>query len=644
MKHLLLVIFVFSSFLIQSQDYRTENNKAIKLYQEAQNYLRYEQFELSQLKLEAALGKDENFLDAQVLLAQILIQLGKTDTAKTLMKRTVETDPDFYPEIFFTLGSLELGDGNYDDAKKYLSKFLEYPSNYERQKYLAKLNIESCDFAIEAMKNPVEFNPENMGPNVNSEFPEYFPAVTADERMLLMTRRLPEQRSPTGANEEFYFSEKKDDVWSKSYNPGPPINSPNNEGAPTLSPDGKYIIFTVCELYGQYGPNRQGLGSCDLFISERIGKGWSNPMNMGKSINSQHWETQPSFASDGRTLYFIRGKRTRMGPSDPDIYTSVLEDGKWTMATPLSEVINSPEAEESVFIHPDNQTLYFSSRGHVGMGGMDIYMSRKDENGEWTKPVNLGYPINTSKDENSFHVTANGERALFASEREGGYGDLDLYSFELPEHLRPQPVTYLKGRITDAKTGRALEARFELIDLETDEVVVKSYSDQSTGEYLVCLPVNKSYGLSASKKGYLFHSENFELKEVENITHYEKNIKLQPLEAGRSVVLRNVFFDTDKYDLKPESKTELRRLSQLMLDNPKMRIEISGHTDSQGNAQDNQVLSQNRAKAVYTYLIETGIEAERLEYVGHGQEQPIATNDTEAGRAQNRRTEFKVVE
>lgn len=636
-----LFLMTFISAQAQLDEYRTTDKKAIKYFEKAISYLNYDQFELCQLNLESALERDPNFLDAQVLLGQVLFEQREYEEAKEWYRKTAEADPAFYPPVHFFLGNLELSVGNYAEAKRHLENYLKYPTRNQGEAEMAKLGIAHSVFGMTAMENPVDFNPINLGRNVNSEYSEYFPALTADESMLLFTRRLPEPRSPLGANEDFFFCEKRNGEWLPAYNPGPPINSANNEGAPTLSPDGQFIIFTTCELYGEYGPGRRGFGSCDLFIAKRIGKGWSKPMNMGRTINSRAWETQPSFASDGKTLYFIRGKS---GGQNADIYTSSLEEEGWSQAVPLSSVINSDQAEESVFIHPDNQTLYFSSRGHTGMGGLDIFLSRKDENGEWTTPVNLGYPINTFKDENSFHVSASGKTGLIGSNREGGFGDIDLYSFELPEEIRPQEVTFLKGQITDAKTGKPLEARFELIDLETNETITKSYSDKSNGRYLVCIPVNRSYALNANHKGYLFHSENFELKGIENVKNYEKNIALQPIEAGRSVVLKNVFFDTDKFDLKSSSKSELARLVQLLKESPELRIEIGGHTDSKGDAGANQLLSENRSKAVFEYLIAQGIAADRLSYVGYGQMSPIATNDTESGRAQNRRTEFKVME
>ncbi|MBT3647727.1 MAG: OmpA family protein [Betaproteobacteria bacterium] len=644
MRALIVTLLSLVSFVGFSQDYRTEDKRAIKYYQEAMNALQYGNYEIAEVSLEKALARDDNFLDAKFDIAQLYLFTERQAKAKSHLVSIFKTDPAFEPVVGFTLGTMEIGKGKYELAEWYFRKTLDIEIDNPKLEKAIRLGLANCLFAKEAVANPVEFNPQNLGGNVNSKTDEYFPALTADESRLLFTRLLSSRESPDGKDEDFFFCNKSGDEWGKAYNPGPPINTPFKEGAPTLSPDGKYIIFTACELYGTYSPGKKGFGSCDLFISVRNGERWSKPMNMGRTINSPHWETQPSFASDGKTLYFIRGKRTKKGVTNSDIYMSELVNGRWSKAMPLPDNINSGESEESVFIHPDNQTLYFSSRGHVGMGDMDIYLSRRKEDGTWGDPINLGYPINTQGQENSFHVSASGNYGLIASDREGGFGGLDLYSFELPEHVRPNRVTYLKGKITDAKTGQTLEAKFELIDLASGDTVVESYSDKKDGSYLVVLPASKRYALIADKDGYLYHSENFELDLKENKTHYTKNIKMQPIEAGSKVVLKNVFFDTDKFDLKPESLTELNKLSRLMQSNASIKIEVSGHTDNQGNATANQVLSENRAKAVVEFLIRNGIEESRLAFAGYGQNQPIATNDTDEGRQLNRRTEFMVIE
>jgi outer membrane protein OmpA-like peptidoglycan-associated protein len=296
------------------------------------------------------------------------------------------------------------------------------------------------------------------------------------------------------------------------------------------------------------------------------------------------------------------------------------------------------------FIHPDNRTLYFASRGHQGMGGFDLFVSRMDANGNWTSPVDLAYPINTYADEINLVVNAKGDVAYISSDKLGGKGGMDIYSFKLYKEAQPVMVTYFKGIVFDKETKHRLEAKFELIDLATGKVVSSSSSDPLTGEFLLALPTEKNYGLNVSKPGYLFYSDHFELLgESSKTKPFIYNVPLQPIRVGETVILKNIFFDTDKYDLKEESRSELARLTQLLKSNPQIHIEISGHTDNHGSADHNLVLSRNRAQAVYNYLIMNGISKERLSYDGFGMTRPIDTNDTEQGRANNRRTEFRVV-
>jgi outer membrane protein OmpA-like peptidoglycan-associated protein len=324
--------------------------------------------------------------------------------------------------------------------------------------------------------------------------------------------------------------------------------------------------------------------------------------------------------------------------------TFINDSSRWSEPVPLSERINTSGDEQSVFIHPDDQTLYFSSDGHPGMGGLDIFMSKRQPDGSWGEPINLGYPINTANDENSLLVSPAGDIAYFASDRSGGKGGLDLYQFELYPAIRPEPITYMKGKVYDANTKEPIVASFELIDLATAKPVMRSVSNSGNGEFLVCLPAGKSYALNVSKDGYLFYSDNFELKNPKSVKEpFLKDVPLHPIKAGESVVLKNIFYDTDQFNLKDESKAELGKLISFMNKNPKVKIEISGHTDNVGTKTHNQTLSENRAKAVFDYLIANKIQESRMSYKGYGDSKPIASNDKEDGRAQNRRTEFMIV-
>ncbi|MDP6909861.1 MAG: OmpA family protein, partial [Flavobacteriales bacterium] len=344
-----------------------------------------------------------------------------------------------------------------------------------------------------------------------------------------------------------------------------------------------------------------------------------------------------------KTLYFASNRADGEGGTDIWI-THLAPNGEWTLPRNLGETINTPHAEETPFIHPDGKTLYFTSDGHVGLGQKDIFVTRKDADGNWSSPINLGYPINTWKDEMGLFVSASGETAYFSSDREGGFGKLDLYSFQLYEKVRPEKVTYVKGRIKDKVFGKPISARLQLIDLATSEVIVESASDKITGNFLVTLPVNHDYALNVSKDGFLFYSEHFSLSQNENENRpYTLNVDLQPIKFGEKVVLKNIFFETASYSLLPESKVELDKLVGFLDNNPSINIEIGGHTDNIGKPEDNQSLSENRAKTVREYLIAHGIDADRTEHHGYGESQPIDTNDTSTGRANNRRTEFKVL-
>jgi outer membrane protein OmpA-like peptidoglycan-associated protein/Tfp pilus assembly protein PilF len=624
----------------------SKNKKAIKFFEIGKEQYQTRQDKEAMINIEKALDLDPNFTDALIVRAYIYVDRKEYEKAIADFEKVVKIEPTIGSNVYFTLGKLNLLLGEYNESLKYFDAFLKIPNRNEKMKNEAMANITNCKFALNAIKNPVNFDPKNLGQNVNSSQDEYYPALTADEKTLLFTRNRLDPNSPmNGLQEDFYISkyDDKTNTWGEAVNIGGPINTPSNEGAPTLSADGQVLIFTACDLYGSYGKDRSGLGSCDIFYSRKKGNSWSKPINLGNVINTRSWDSQPSFSSDGRTLYFVSNRSGGFGESDIWV-SSIGDDGVWSKVQNLGPNINTPFQEESVFIHPDNQTLYFASSGHVGMGGLDIYVSRKQADGTWGKAQNLGYPINTFKDENSLLVGASGKIAYFSSNREGGFGGLDIYSFELDKELRPQEVTYMKGKVFDKETNEPLEAAFELIDLSDGKVVIESYSNAATGEFLVSLPAGKNYALNASKSKYLFYSDNFSMKEnSDKLSPTIKNVPLQPIKVGEAVVLKNVFFETASSSLKEESKIELDKLAELLKANPKMKIELGGHTDNVGNPKSNQLLSEKRGQSVFDYLVSKGVANTRLTFKGFGDEKPIADNTTEEGKAQNRRTEFKII-
>jgi len=662
MKHLLLI----ANFLLlvacgtAQQSYSTKNKKAISLFESGQKAASTS-YRDGISYMEKAIEKDPDFWEAHVVAGEFAEYSGQIDLAISHYESALRINPTHSPSgsTLFYLGNLKYAKGDYQGSKDVLNKYVSNRSANPELVRKSKEIIASCDFSIESLKTPTDFKPINIGPGINTADPEYFPTITVDGKTILFTRRINDARvaGPYKEQEDFYVSQLgNSNIWSKAIAMPENINTVNNEGAPTIAADGRTLIFVACpDATGiEYGAGREGRGSCDLFITKRLGSRWTNPVNLPGMVNSFNWETQPSLSSDGKTLYFIRGVRGQSGNRSSDIYTAtLLDNGSWSTPVKLPAHINTPSEEESVLIHPDGRTLYFASRGHIGMGGSDLFVTRLDDNGNWSIPENLGYPINTKADENSLMVSPDGEIAFFASDREGGYGDLDIYYFNMPAHLRPTRTLYFEGVVYDATDQKPLPGKFQLIDLKTGKEVIRSEADQLTGEFMVSLPVNREYALNVSYPGYNFYSENFNMTVPEGLESFRMNVPLVPLGSDLPTTLANVFFDLNKTDLRPESFAELNKLRDLLNANPTMKIEIGGHTDTRGEAKDNQVLSEGRAKSVVAYLVQQGIAAGRLTSKGYGESMPVITDaqiatlktpqEQEKAHQKNRRTEYKFI-
>jgi outer membrane protein OmpA-like peptidoglycan-associated protein len=646
LKRSFSVCFLFLAFALNlsAQQYTSKNKKAVKAFEEATlAYNKHLDEEAIRL-LNVAAEKDPKFIEPHILLSDIYTDQKKLQDALEEAKKAYAIDAEYFPRILYNMSELEFKLEQYSDARKDVEQFLKNPKLSEKDKKSANFLLASAKFAENAVKNPVPFNPVNLGKGVNTKYDEYSPGLTIDESTLMFVMKAPFNGAPEDKpqyySEDFFLSMKKSDVWNDALNLGPPINTPGNEGSESLFPDGRLMLLTVCEEMGSYPEGKKGLGSCDLFFSQRVGKRWSTPQNMGTAINSGAWDSQPCISPDGKTIYFVSTRKGGKGGSD--IWKSELVNDKWMPAVNLGDSINTEGKEFSPYMHADNETLYFSSDGHPGMGKNDMFISKKKADGTFSKPRNLGYPINTSGDEISLIVNGLGNKAYYSSSMRGGMGGQDIYSFELPQSLRPSPVTYMKGKITSKQTGNALEARFQLIELETGKVTADEFSDANDGTFLIPLPAGKKYALNVTSKGYLFYSESFDLPATTDVKPFEKDVALSPIMEGSTTVLKNVFFETASYDLKKESEVELNKLVDFLKLNPTVMGEIAGHTDNVGDKKKNQLLSENRAKTVKDYLVSKGIEASRLSSKGYADTQPLAPNDSDLNRAQNRRTEFRI--
>ena len=620
-----------------SQRYYSSNKRAISQYEKAMKVLYGGKFSQGILELEKVLRYDSNFIEVHLTLGDYYSDVNNIEKAEKHYRAASRIDSSFYPIVWLRLGDIYKSQSLYQPAVACYETFLKYETKKKDNIAEAKKSLDEVVFREKAVNNPVPFSPQNMGKAINSAAQEYLPTLTTDGQTLVFTRKVhSSQAKPLGNEEDLYTSTLVDGSWTTAERMPARPNSDGNEGAQCISQDGRIMFFTACE-------RKDGAGSCDIYVCTRKGDKWSRPRNLGKPVNTNRWETQPSFAIDGKTLYFASNRKGGKGGND--IWkTTFLGNGRWTEPENLGDSINTAGDEKCPFIHYDNQTLYFASNGHVGMGGFDLFYSRKINDSTWSKPVNLGYPINTDGDEASLIVAPRGGMAIFSSNREGGEGDLDLYTFQLYEEAQPLTVTYMKGIVYNEKDKSKVSANVKIIDLDSGEEIATTTSDPESGSFMISLPVEKNYAVNVSCDKFLFYSDNIELKEATPDEPFLVDIALKPIEKGESIVLKNIFFETGSAELKDESQVELDKLVEFMNSNTQIRIEISGHTDNVGSDAVNQKLSENRAKSVANYLIDSGIESGRIRAVGYGKTRPIDTNDTEKGRANNRRTMFEIID
>lgn len=609
------------------------SKKEIKQYNEAvQKYVLRDEAEALEV-LEEILKRNPAYFDALMLKSQILEGQRQWRSSADVIVQAVEYHPQ--QQLRWLEHALELlhKSGSYETAANWMAH-AEALEGWAWKDSLLRLSI---SFAWQSFQNPVEIHPNPLLGDVNTANPEYYPAIYASGDRMVITRQIGGQNRYQG-QEDFFEIAKEGDEWNV-VRPLYEINTMGNEGAPTIRGDGRRIIFTACAgIDGSYG-SREGKGSCDLFVSEwDANEGVYREAENLNRVNSKAWESQPSLSADGQTLLFVRAYRSESQKTVQDIYQCDLKsDGSWSPPRRLPAHINSLGREENPVLHPDGQTLYFASDGHPGMGGMDLFISRKEENGDWGMPMNLGYPINTQADENSLQVFPNGSKALFASDRLD-IGNLDLWEFDLPKSSRAQEVSLWKGRVVNARTGRPVAATVQVLE-ESGSVVSLQSTDAKDGRFTLTFPSETSVIVQVEHPDFAFYSAGFDADKVQE----EVAIELTPLEVGTVISLKDVRFETGSAVLDEVFQPELIQLSKTMLQS-EIRIRVIGHTDGLGVDTENLVLSFERASAVRDYLVSLGVKTDRIEMEGRGETEPIGSNETEEGRSMNRRTEILVID
>lgn len=475
----------------------------------------------------------------------------------------------------------------------------------------------------------------NLGPYVNSPQKDYAPVISADGNTLFFVS----SRTGGYGYTDFWISKRVGGSWGPAYNPGPPINTSLPEGTCSITPSATTIYFAICDEPDS--PKPKGYGSCDLFWAQMMGDRWSTPANLGPTVNSKAWDSRPSIASDGRTLYFTSERPGGFG--DHDIWRTYLTDTGWTAPANLGSAVNTPAADTSPFIHADSVSLYFSSTGRGGFGGLDIFRLTL-KNGQWTNILNLK-EINTPGDDYFFTIPASGDMGYLAARRHDSIGDFDIYVVPLPYYLRPKKVTTLIGKVYDQDTKKGIKASVELEVFSTGQVYKRDNSNPRTGKYTMIIDPGKKYVFNVSAHCYFDNREHtIMIREEQAGSVIHKDIPMKALRPGATVVLKNIFYDSGKHFLRPESFPELNRVVKLLNEYPGIKVELSGHTDHVGKDAYNQKLSQRRASSAREYIVTQGVNPMKIVAVGYGESRPIASNDTPAGRQLNRRTEFTILE
>jgi outer membrane protein OmpA-like peptidoglycan-associated protein len=634
--------------------------KAEKHIRQGMELMSVEDYQNAMAEFEAAIQANPFSAEAYLQAAYCAYRLRQNRKAREYFQKAEQMQAKFSPRYLIAYADVLQRLGEPAKARPLVERALSIIRPTDPMYGKLKVTLQQLKNAEKYMAQPLKIEIRNLGPQINSPYPDFAPVISADESILYFTSRRPgstgNKVAPDGLYyEDIYVSENRNGQWTSARNVGAPLNTTTHDACIALSADGQTLFLFNSENGG------------DIFQSRLKGTRWLPPKNMGSPINSKYWEPSVCLSADERTLFFVSDRPGGLGGRD--IYMCRrLPNGKWSAPINLGPPINTPYDEDGPFFHPDGKTLFYSSNGPNSMGGFDIFRTELRPDSTWAPPINLGYPINTPGDDIYFVLSASGLHGYYASERDDSYGEKDIYLIDFSTlQVAAQPteskeeelnvssepasapvfrpnLTLVTGIIYDSQTQAPLEANIIIIDNVRAETLAVLTSNAATGKYLISLPAGKNYGIAVTAPGYAFHSENFIVEESMGYREVRKDIGLNRYKAGTTIILRNIFFDFDKATLRPESKTELERVYTILTENPRMKARIAGHTDNIGSEEYNQRLSEARAKAVYEYLISRGISADRLSYIGYGESRPIDTNETSEGRQNNRRVELEIIE
>ncbi|WP_075349476.1 OmpA family protein [Algoriphagus marinus] len=633
------ILFFATLCFAQAQSYSIIDSKAIKFYKEGEELTLSRRYDEAIQKYQDAIEREGSFLEAYLKQAQLLITQGKLEEAEKVAlagksrlngKNATQKHTADFGWLF---SNLYLNQGKF--AKAYQT-FMEVDpileDSFKSSMYYVEMKAK-MEFLQTQIGNTRIIEKEMLSNPLNEFKLQYFPVLTADGEQILFTKRDGTQNTD---KEDIYMSFlSPEGKWTKPSSISQTINSIYNEGTCSVTADGNVLIYTSCD-----SPDTEG--SCDLYIAYKKNGMWQSPKNMGKKVNSRSWDSQPSLSADGRILFFSSNRKGGFGGND--IWYSILQkDGSWAEAKNLGNVINTPKDEISPFMFFNNEILFFASNGHDGFGGMDILLSRV-EDGEFTKPENLGLPINDQLDQVALFITAQKDYAYFTelTSEEGEKDRSLLYRFKFPKEIYlGENLTVTEGKVFNSKTGEPIEATLSLVSLTNDSTLYQFRSDGKTGDFTMLYPDKAISGLYVEKQGFIPKIFNVERDKLQNVK--DLKIELVPVAKGEEFVFENVFFEFDKYDLKNESISSLKRLLKFLTENPNVNILIVGHTDNIGRQSYNLQLSLQRAQSVKNYLVGEGLHPARIMVEGKGDVEPMVPNTSLENQALNRRITIKVL-